>query len=178
MLAWDGGQVLHSIDWVRCDVSHLWHRSKLPTGQYMWYCPLARAISWYFPVVQLTTTVPAQVLKPRHHTCTCYNCGIQTSSTRKLGINMRTSWCAIVCEFWVFKAARPLTPVPTFQIWKDGQEPLFSFFTSTLYHTLHKACANALAIGAYRFAPSRPSINHKLMNLYNKQYEQSKPEGR
>ena len=54
------------------------------------------------------------------------------------------------------------------------QEPLFSFYTSTLYHTLYKACANALAIGAYRLAPSRPSINHKLMNLCNKQYEQSK----
>ena len=30
-------------------------------------------------MVQLTTTVPALVVKPRHHTCTCYNCWIQTS---------------------------------------------------------------------------------------------------
>ena len=52
------------------------------------------------------------------------------------------------------------------------QEPLFSFYTSTLYHILYKAYANALAIGAYRLAPSRPSINHKLMNFCKKQYEQ------
>ena len=64
--------------------------------------------------------------------------------------------------------ARPLTPALTFQGWKHGQEPLFSFYTSTLYHTLYKASANALAIGVYRLAPSRPSINHKPMNLCNK----------
>ena len=36
-------------------VSHLWCRSKLPPGQYIPYCPVARAISRYCPVVQLTT---------------------------------------------------------------------------------------------------------------------------
>ena len=90
---------------------------------------------------------------------------------------MRTLRCAIVCEFWVFKArAQGTTFDPSTNISNKnfGQEPLFSFYTSTLYHTLHKACTNALAIGAYRLAPSRPSINHKLMNLCNKQYEQSK----
>ena len=67
-------------------------------------------------------------------------------------------------------------PVPnkTLSNLKDRQEPPFSLYTSTLYHTLYKACAHALAISAYRLAPSRPSINHKLMNLCNMQYEQPK----
>ena len=90
---------------------------------------------------------------------------------------MRTLRCTIVCEFWVFKAcAQGATFDPSANIsnLKRWPRTAFFFYTSTLYHTLHKACANALAIGAYRLAPSRPSINHKFMNLCNKQYEQSK----
>ena len=43
-------QLIHTVA-IYVVVSHLWRRrSKVPPGQYMWYCPVARAISWYCPV--------------------------------------------------------------------------------------------------------------------------------
>ena len=44
--------------WLDALVFHLWRRSKAPPEQYMWYCPVARAISHILPCGTANYTTP------------------------------------------------------------------------------------------------------------------------
>ena len=49
-------------------------------------CDTALWLGQYHDISLWYSTVPALVVKPRHHTCTCYNCWIQTTPTSAVWI--------------------------------------------------------------------------------------------